>query len=184
MDVVSALDLAYTQTATLVAGLNPAGLNAPSPWADRDVRATLNHLLGATWMFTLVNQGETATEDAGEVIGDDALLAVSAAAKENLAGWRQPGAFEADRTYFFGSFPARDAAMLNLDEVVVHNRDIAKATDQVLVSDPEIGQMIRDWHVSLQLEDLSDHGAFSTEVAPPASASVLDRLVVLAGRRP
>ena len=109
MDVVSALEQSYDQTAKLVAGLTAAELDAPSPCAGWDVRATLNHLLGTTWMFTLVNQGQPADEDAGDVIGDDATLAVSAAAKENLASWRQPGALEGKRSYFFGSFPATGA---------------------------------------------------------------------------
>ena len=57
MDVISALEQSYDQTTKLVAGLTPAELDAPSPCAGCDVRATLNHLVGATWMFTLVNQG-------------------------------------------------------------------------------------------------------------------------------
>ena len=46
MDVISALEQSYDQTAKLVAGLTPAELDAPSPCAGWDVRATLNHLLG------------------------------------------------------------------------------------------------------------------------------------------
>ena len=184
MDVISALEQSYDQTAKLVAGLTPAELDAPSPSAGWDVRATLNHMLGATWMFTLVNQGQTADEDAGDVIGDDASLAVTAAAKENLASWRQPGAFEGDRSYGFGTFPAKGAAMLNLAEAVVHNWDVAKATGQELVIDPAVAQMIYDWGVSIPLDDFHDHGAFGPEVAVPASAPIIDRLVGLLGRQP
>jgi uncharacterized protein (TIGR03086 family) len=184
VDVISALEQSYDQTAKLVARLTPAELDAPSPCAGWDVRATLNHLLGATWMFTLVNQGQAADEDAGDVIGDDASLAVTAAAKENLASWRQPGAFEGDRSYVFGTFPATGAAMLNLGEVVVHNWDVAKATGQELVIDPAVGKMIYDWGVSIPLDDFRDHGAFGPEVAVPASAPIVDRLVGLLGRQP
>src|SRR5262245_33762241 len=99
MDVLSALERSYEQTARLVADLDADLLDAPSPCTGWDLRATLNHLLGATWMFTLINQGHAAGEDAGDVIGDDPSLAVTAAAKENLASWRQPEAFEGDRTY-------------------------------------------------------------------------------------
>ena len=53
---------------------------------------------------------------------------MTAAAKENLVSSRQPGGCEGDRSYFFGTFPAAGAAMLNLAEVVVHNWDVAKAT--------------------------------------------------------
>jgi uncharacterized protein (TIGR03086 family) len=168
VDVISALEQSYDQTTKLVAGLTPAELDAPSPCAGCDVRATLNHLVGATWMFTLVNQGQAADEDAGDVIGDDASLAVTAAAKENLASWRQPGAFKGDRPYFFGTFPATGAAMLNLEEVVVHNWDVTKATGLELVIDPAVGQMIYDWGVSIPLDDFRDHGAFGPEVAVPA----------------
>ena len=184
MDVIAALEQSYDQTAKLVAGLTPAELDAPSPCAGWDVRATLNHLLGATWMFTLVNQGHAADEDAGDVIGDDASLAVTAAAKENLASWRQPGAFDGDRSYFFGTFPAAGAAMLNLGEVVVHNWDVAKATGQEVVIDPAVGQMIYDWGVSIPLDDFRDHGAFGPEVAVSVSAPIVDRLVGLLGRQP
>jgi len=184
VDVISALEQSYGQTAELVATLAPAEFDTPSPCAGWDVRATLNHLLGATWMFTLVNQGQAADEDAGDVIGDDASLAVTDAAKEHLASWRQPGAFEGDRSYVFGTFPATGAAMLNLGEVVVHNWDVAKATGQGLVIDPAVGQMIYDWGVSIPLDDFRDHGAFGPEVAVPASASIVDRLVGLLGRQP
>jgi uncharacterized protein (TIGR03086 family) len=184
VDVISALERSYDQTAKLAAGLTAAELDAPSPCAGWDVRATLNHLLGATWMFTLVNQGQAADEDAGDVIGDDATLAVTAAAKENLASWRQPGAFEGDRSYFFGTFPAAGAAMLNLEEVVVHNWDVAKAIGRRLVIDPAVGQMIYDWGVSIPLDDFRDHGAFAPEVVVPASAPIVDRLVGLLGRQP
>ena len=184
MDVISALEQSYDQTATLVAGLTPAELDAPSPCVGWDVRATLNHMLGATWMFTLVNQGQVAGEEAGDVIGDDASLAVTAAAKENLASWRQPGAFEGDRSYPFGTFPATAAAMLNLGEVAVHNWDVAKATGQKLMIEPAVGQMIYDWCASIPLDDFRSHGAFGPEVAVPASASIGDRLVGLLGRQP
>jgi len=185
VDVISALERSYDQTTKLVAGLTPGQLDAPTFRAGWDVRATLNHMLGATWMFTMVNQGHAAIEDAGDVIGDDAGLAVTAAAKENLASWRQPGALEGDRSYFFGTFPATGAAMLNLEEVVVHNWDVAKATDQESVIDSALGQLIADWGVSIPLGDFrdQDHGFHGPEVAVPASVSIVDRLVGLLGRQ-
>jgi uncharacterized protein (TIGR03086 family) len=184
MDVISALERSYDQTAKLVTRLTPAEFDAPSPCAGWDVRATLNHMLGATWMFTLVNQGHAADEDSGDMIGDDAKLAVTAAAKENLASWRQPGAFEGDRSYVFGTFPAVGAAILNLGEVVVHNWDVAKATGQDLAIDPAVGQLIYDWAVSIPLNEFRDQGAFGPAVAVPVSASIVDRLVGLLGRQP
>ena len=184
MDVISALEQSYDQTIELIAGLTQAELDAPSPCAGWDVRATLNHMLGATWMFTLVNQGQAAGEDAGDILGDDASLAVTAAAKENVASWRQPGAFEGDRSYPFGTFPATGAAMFNLGEVVVHNWDVAQATGRELVINPAVGQMVYDWGLSIPLDDFRDYGAFGPEVVVPTSSPIVDRLVGLLGRQP
>lgn len=184
MDVVTAIERSYEQTSTLVAGLDAAQLGAPSPCSGWDVRATLNHLLGATWMFTLVNQGHAAGEDAGDVIGDDPSLAVVAAAKENLATWRQPEALEGTRTYPFGTFPADMAALLNLEEVVVHNWDIARATGIDVTADDDVAQLVYDWATSIPLDEFRAHGAFGPEVAVPASAPTVDRLMGLLGRRP
>lgn len=184
MDIVSALERSYEQTAKLVTNLDTAHLDATSPCAGWDVRATLNHLLGATWMFTLVNQGRPAGEDAGDVIGDDPSLAVAAAAKENVASWRQPEAFEGDRAYPFGTFPAAFAAMINLEEVVVHNWDIAKATGTDLAVDEDIAQLVYSWATSIPLDEFRAHGAFGPEVAVPASAPTVNRLIGLLGRQP
>jgi hypothetical protein len=74
--------------------------------------------------------------------------------------------------------------MLNLEEVVVHNWDVAKATGQELVIDLAVGQMIYDWGVSIPLDDFREHGAFGPKVTVSASASIVDRLVGLLGRQP
>jgi uncharacterized protein (TIGR03086 family) len=184
MDVVTALERSYHQTAKLVTDLDGAQLDAPSPCAGWDVRSTLNHLLGATWMFTLVNQGRPAGEDAGDVIGDDPSLAVAAAVKENLASWRQPEAFEGERAYPFGTFPAPFAALLNLEEVVVHNWDIATATGTDLEVDEDVAQLVYAWATSIPLDEFRAHGAFGPEVAVAASATTVDRVLALLGRDP
>jgi len=184
VDIASALELSYDQTAELVAHLGQAELEAPSPCSGWDVRATLNHLVGTTWMFTLVNQGELAGEDAGDVIGDAPKRAVAAAAKENVAAWRRPGGLDGDRTYPFGTFPAGGAALINLEEVVVHNWDIARGTGQELTIDADIAQTLYDWGLSFPLDDLRAHGAFGPEIVVAPSAPITDRLMALLGRQP
>lgn len=44
--------------------------------------ATLDHLIGATWMFTLANQDQVVREDAGSIGDDDPA---DAAAMTNLS---------------------------------------------------------------------------------------------------
>jgi uncharacterized protein (TIGR03086 family) len=184
MDTVKALAAAYDQAQNLAAGLNPALLGAPTPCADWDLRTTLNHLVGVTWMFTLVNQNQAAGEDAGDVIGHDPAAAVAAAAAANLASWHQPEALEGDRTYPFGTFPAPAAALVNLEEVVVHNWDIAKATSQTLTPDEQVTTMVYEFCRSIPLDAFRAHGAFGPEVPISEFAPILDRLVALLGRQP
>ncbi len=184
MDTVDAIETAYDQTASLVASLDPTALAASTACTDWDVRSVLNHLLGATWMFTLVNQGRAAGEEAGDVVGDDLDEAVAAARKANLDSWRRPDAFQGDRTYPFGTFPAAAAAMVNLEEVVVHSWDIATATGQGLTLDDSVTAMVYEFCRSIPLDDFRAHGAFGPEVKVDVSAPITDRLVGLLGRRP
>ena len=184
MDIVSALEVSYDQTAKLSANLDRAGLAAPSPCAGWDVKAMMNHLVGAVWMFTLVNQGQMVGEDAGDVVGDDAAAAVVTATEANLASWTRPGAFDGGRSYPFGTFPARAGALINLEEAVVHNWDLAKATGQPLTIDANVAQMVYEFCQSLPLDDFRAHGAFGPEVTVSESAPLADRLVALLGRQP
>jgi uncharacterized protein (TIGR03086 family) len=184
VDLTSALEASYGQTAGLVAHFGEGDLAVPSPCSGWDVRALLNHLLGATWMFTLVNRGQAAGEDAGDVIGADPLLAVNTAAKENVASWSRPGGFEGERRYSFGTFPAQGAAMINLGEVVVHNWDLARSTGQELTIDSGLVAMVDGFCRLIPLNEFRAHGAFGPEVEATESASPTDRLMALLGRRP
>jgi uncharacterized protein (TIGR03086 family) len=116
------------QPRRIVVGDLQGGRGRTVPCAGLDVRALLNHLVGAVWMFTRVNQGQAAGEDAGDVVGEDAVGAVATATQANLASWTRPGAFDGERSYLFGTFPAAAAGLINLVEAVVHNWDLAKAT--------------------------------------------------------
>jgi uncharacterized protein (TIGR03086 family) len=184
VDLHSALDASYCQTTSLVAHLGDSDLGVPTPCAGWDVRELLDHLLGASWMFTLVNQGQAADEDAGDVIGADPLLAVTTAARENVASWGRTGGFEGERRYPFGTFPAQGAAMINLGEVVVHNWDLARSTGQDLTIDPNLVDMVDTFWRSTPLDEFRAHGAFGPEVESSRSASPTDRLMALLGRRP
>jgi uncharacterized protein (TIGR03086 family) len=184
VDLTWALDASYRQTAGLVVDLGHGDLAAPSLCTGWDVRALLNHLLGTTWMFTLVNRGQAAGEDAGDVIGADPVLAVTTAAKENVASWGRPGGFEGERIYPFGTFPAQAASMINLGEVVVHNWDLARSTEQNLTIDPGLVAMVDGFWRSIPLDEFRAHGAFGPEIESSLSASPTDRLMALLGRRP
>jgi uncharacterized protein (TIGR03086 family) len=182
--LVDALDNSYARSTTLVAGIDAAQLARPTPCDDWDVRAVLDHLVGATWMFTLANQGQTVGEDTRGVADDGAGAALGAAAAANLASWRTPGAFDGERIFPFGAFPASAAAMMNLSEVVVHTWDIAVALDADTTIDPGIAKMLDEFYAAISLDPYRAHGAFGPEITVDAGVSHADRLLAQLGRRP
>jgi uncharacterized protein (TIGR03086 family) len=181
--LVSALDDAYVRCTTVIADIDARRLAARTPCTEWDVRATLDHLIGATWMFALVNQGQTAGEDAAGIDGNDPVAALSSAAAANTASWRSPGAFDGERTYPFGTFPADAAAMMNLSEVVVHTWDIATALGADSTIDPSVAAMLDEFYRGISLDPYRAHGAFGAEITVDSTAPPADRLLARLGRR-
>jgi uncharacterized protein (TIGR03086 family) len=181
--LVTALDGAYAQCANVILGIDDVQLALPTPCAEWDVRATLDHLIGATWMFTLVNQGRAVGEDTRGIGGGDPMTALTGAAAANAASWHTPGAFDGDRTFPFGTFPADAAAMMNLSEVVVHTWDIATALGGDATIDAGVAVMLDDFYRSISLDPYRAHGAFGAEVRVDSGAPPADRLLARLGRR-
>jgi len=182
--LITALDDSYAHAEKVIAGLDASQLARPTPCSEWDVRATLDHLIGATWMFTLANQGEAVGEDDGGIGNDDPLTALTNAAEANVASWRVPGAFDGERTFPFGTFPADAAAVMNLSEVVVHTWDIATALGTDSTIDPTVAEMVYAFYQPISLDPYRAHGAFGAEVRVDANAPAADRLLALLGRRP
>jgi uncharacterized protein (TIGR03086 family) len=135
-------------------------------------------------MFTLVNQGGSAGEDAGDLVGRDPIGAIRQSAAANLATWRSPGAFEGDRSFPFGTFPAEAAVVMNLSEVVVHTWDVATALGQGFRIDGPTAQILLDFYSAIPLDGYRAHGAFGPEVTIAPEAPVADRFLALLGREP
>ncbi len=132
MDPIDALELSWKQGAELVAALRPDELTLPTPCAGWDVRRLLNHTLGEVVMMTRVNGGQPGgSDDHGDLVGDGLSLGTlwDELGRDNVASWRD-GGLEGDRAYFYGTFPAGAAVVMNLGEVLVHSWDLAQATGQ------------------------------------------------------
>jgi uncharacterized protein (TIGR03086 family) len=180
----TALEDSYDHATKVVADIGTDQLALPTPCAQWDVRATLEHLIGATWMFTLVNQGQAVGEDdRGTGDDDPVVVALTDAAGAAVASWRAPGAFDGDRTYPFGTFPADAAAMMNLSEVIVHTWDIATALGADAAIDPAVAEMLYRFYRPMSLDPYRAHGAFGAEVVVDTDAPPAERLLALLGRR-
>lgn len=184
MDAVDALGRAYDDLATVVAALGPEQYSLPTCCPAWDVRGLLNHILGGALMYTLVNAGQRAGEDAGDVVGTDPTGALEVTAAANLASWRRPGAREGDRSYPWGTFPAGAGLLINLGEVALHTWDLAKATGQPAQIDAEVAQLIYDFYRAIPMDGMRAGGIYGPEISVPESAPVQDRLLGFLSRRP
>ena len=130
IDPTTALERAYDDLAKVVASLDADQLKRPTACPGWDARALLNHTLGTSVMFTLVNAGQTAGEDAGDLVGDDPMGALERTRAANLSSWREPGALDGERAYPWGTFPAGVGLLINVGEVALHGWDLATAISQ------------------------------------------------------
>lgn len=186
MDSIDALELAWKQGAELVAGLGPDQLSRPTPCTGWDVRRLLNHTLGEVVMMTEVNRGRPGgTDDHGDLVGDGLSLGAlwDETGHTNVASWRE-GGVEGDRAYFYGTFPAGAAVVINVGEVLVHSWDLAQATGREYAIDPELAVLVDGLWRAVPLDEQRAHGVLGPEVSVPDDAPIADRMLGLLGRRP
>jgi uncharacterized protein (TIGR03086 family) len=180
--LVTTLNDAYEHCAKVIVGIDADQLEQPTPCAEWDVRATIDHLVGATWMFTLANQGQLVGEDERGIANADPVTALTEAANANAASWRLPGAFDGSRNFPFGTFAADAAAMMNLAEVVVHTWDIATALGVDNTIDPGVATMLDNFYRPISLDPYRAHGAYAAEVRVGSDATPAARLLAQLGR--
>ncbi|HEY1652929.1 MAG TPA: TIGR03086 family metal-binding protein [Acidimicrobiales bacterium] len=186
MDPIDALELSWKQGADLIGGLRPDDLTRSTPCAEWDVGGLLNHTLGEVVMMTQVNRGQPGgTDDHGDLVGDGTALGSlwDDMARDNVASWREAG-LVGDRAYFYGTFPAGAAVIVNLSEIIVHSWDAARATGRDYVIDPDLAALVYGLYSMVPLDDMRANGVLGPEVIVPADAPVADRLLGLSGRQP
>src|SRR5437588_11846280 len=84
MEAIEGLRRATEQTGRIVGGVKPGQMAQPTPCAEWDVKALLNHTINATRMFAAAGRREPVDTAAFEadVVGDDPAGAYAVAAAE------------------------------------------------------------------------------------------------------
>jgi uncharacterized protein (TIGR03086 family) len=184
LDLLSRANDGFTQRLALV---RPDQWGAPTPCAAWDVRALVNHVVGANRRYTMLLHGATADEvDAtrtADHLGDDPVASFVATATELSAAIREPGAMARTAQHPAGERTGAQLLEMRVLDVAVHTWDLARAvgTDEAL--DPDVVAF------ALTLEDTFEAGRERGAFAPPQREAPLDlsaqdRLLHLSGRRP
>jgi len=193
---MSALELgpATRATAVVVAGVGDDQLGGPTPCPDWTVGDLLDHIGGLSYAFTVAARKEV-LEPHGPSADGSRLESgwrdrITAALDELAASWREPGAFEGRTMAGPVEMAADEAALVALNEVVVHGWDLARATGQTYDPDPVAAELCVSFVAAFDApaggpaDDSDDGGLFGAPVRVAADAPALDRLVGATGRRP
>lgn len=173
----------------IVRNIKPDQLGARTPCAEYDVGGLVNHLL--FWGPSLegaarkesVPPPATAESDVDATAGDWAT-ALEAQVERTAAAWSEPGAW--DGMTHMGGPTELSASLVGgmvVGELIVHGWDLARATGQQQAWDDELLGYVHE-EIAKSAEQGRQMGVYGPEVAVPASASTLDRVLGLTGRDP
>lgn len=175
--------------AQVLAGIDDPALTGATPCPAYSVADLVDHVTGLTVAFTAAARKQPL--GARGPSGDGARLQPgwrerTAADLDTLAdAWRDPASHEGFTMAGPIEMPAKVAALVALDELVVHAWDLARATGQPYLPDPAAVAACMTWVAGFEVPaEVTDGGPFGPRVPVPTDAQPIDRLIGLTGRNP
>ncbi|MCU1354271.1 MAG: hypothetical protein JWM05_3480 [Acidimicrobiales bacterium] len=180
MDPRNQLDEILPLLDALVAPLDDAQLDAPTPCATFAVRNILEHMIGGATAFSAAFRGEEPAAPAQDV---ELVEAFPGAMAELRAAVRSPGAFDRTISAPFGEVLGETFARFVAMDGLVHGWDIATATGQPYDPPADVVAAVEAFARDAISDDLRDGDTFAVATEPPGDASPLVRLVAFTGRQ-
>jgi uncharacterized protein (TIGR03086 family) len=172
----------------VIPALGPC-LAAQTPCSEYTVRGLVNHLL--FWAPSLTGGARKeivappdATEAELDLTTGDCLASLTDAVTTCVKAWSDPAAWTGV-TYMGGpmELPASLVGGMIAGEFLVHGWDLARAAGRELVVDEEVAEIV-EVELAKTAEQGRQMGMFAPEVAVPADAPALHRVLGLTGRDP
>lgn len=174
--------------ATVVAGVDDASLEAPTPCADYTVAALLDHIDGFVTAFTAAgtrtDTGADGPPGAGsaEHLRGDWRTALPAGLDALVVAWQADDAYEGTLCAGGITMPADSVAVVAIEELVVHGWDLARATGRPYDSTPAELAVIDDFFAQFGPDQRGD--AYAPERDADGESSPLDHAIARSGRDP
>ncbi len=179
----------------LLGGIDDRQLSAPSPCPDYSVGGLLDHFMALSGAFTVAaTKGDPSTlageSRPGEANADHLSPDWRAVLPPRLDGlamtWATPSAWQGTTDAGGVMLPADVAALVALDEVVVHGWDLARATGQDYEVAPALLDVLHGFVAGAAEPTQAEMRAniFGPAVNVPDDASLWERTLGLAGRDP
>jgi uncharacterized protein (TIGR03086 family) len=190
MDAHETLHQAIAQAERIADRIGDDDLARPTPCADFDVRALLNHLVASTEGLADAASGEQwDTSTYGQdLVGDDPKGAFRRATTKLRDATADPSALERTWAMPFGPSPGAQGAGIGIMELAQHAWDLAKATGQADdpgAFDDDVSRMALDLgRKFMPPDDQRPAEAFGPTVDVPDDAPLHDQLAGFLGRQP
>ena len=181
---VRRIERALAATGLVVAGVAEDQWANPTPCAEWDARAVLNHTVVGMRIFAAeLNGTDPGAEHESDWLGADPRGAYAEASEVDRAAWNRPGALGTTVHISLGALPGPMAALIHFTEVCVHGVDLAVATGQQAVVDEELcGELLAVMHGLGGFDAYRVPGVFGPEVQPAPEAAPHGQLLAYLGR--
>jgi uncharacterized protein (TIGR03086 family) len=170
-----------------VRAIRPEQWHNPTPCAEWDVRALVNHLVTEQLWAPLLLDGATVDDVGdrfeGDQLGTDPVTAWTSAAAAAREAFAAPGALRRSVELSYGRRPAEGYCQEMTMDLAVHAWDLARG----IMGDEHLDEDLVDdvlAFIEPQVEHLASSGLFAPPVAVGAEADAQSRLLAMLGRRP
>lgn len=180
------LERAFASTRSVLANVRPDQLELRTPCASWDVRALINHFIGAShWYAVSVNAGKSPPPVEADFTAGDMVASYDNGIEEAVAAFGAPDAMTKMIELHFATLPGSAFIALAATDAFVHGWDLARSTGQPSDLDADIATRLLEG-ARVMLPDALRGGdgdaPFGAQVEPRAAASAADRLAAFLGR--
>ncbi|HET6809565.1 MAG TPA: TIGR03086 family metal-binding protein [Acidimicrobiales bacterium] len=183
-DPVAEIRTAIEKTTPIVEGIDDSQWSKSTPCAEFDVRALLNHMVGAANMFRqVIEEGQASPDASTDYLGSDPKGAFRKASGAALAAFENGDVLNRTLNMPFGEFPGPAAAGIFRMEMFVHGVDLAVSTGQKSLIDEGMCTAMQDAARDMGVDNFRVPGVFEAEVPAPAGAEPHRRMLAYLGRQ-
>jgi uncharacterized protein (TIGR03086 family) len=172
----------------IVERIEPEQLDDPTPCANFDVLAVLDHMIGLGSTFVPAFLGETATEPRGAggvpstPPGQVPTAEFRAVMTDLLAAVTSPGAMDRMIDAPVGTVPGSVFARFVAFDGLIHGWDLATSTGQTYTLPDEVVADVSAFAREALVPEMRDGDTFAAETTAPPGAGELLSLVAFSGR--
>jgi len=186
-DAIELLVMANDEFARRLRLVGPDDWRRPTPCSEWDVRALVNHVIGANVRYQLLlHAAPTEQVEATRTVdhlGDDALASFVATADGVVACFQEDGALDRVVSHATGDRSGRELLSMRILDAAIHGWDLARAIGVEETLDDDVVAFLLAYTADLDLGP--QQRAFAPADADlPRNASPQDQLLHRLGRHP